>query len=331
MKRRLAVIRDIGKRILEDNPSPVVRYRLLRDILGYGDDHPELIAAGQRLNADVHVKELAEVQNEDGGWGRFHTASSTVKSKIPTTETAVNRAVALGLDKSNTVLKKALIYIKKILNGNILFPDPPEKNDRWETGWRLFAASMLSVIEPDAKDIDKYWNLWIEIAERAFASGVYNESNEIQAHCELTGATVGNSYLVIGSKYQLLLLGSRSCNMSVRLQKSLMNWIFNRESGIGYLGQPLNQPPPLRPFSVDAWLTSHEILSNFRYWREFSKSAVDWLWDLRDEVGFWDLGSRAKYMGVHYFPLSENWRRGKSRRHDWSTRIMALLCRYYGR
>jgi hypothetical protein len=30
-----------------------------------------------------------------------------------------------------------------------------------------------------------------------------------------------------------------------------------------------------------------------------------------------------------YFPLSQNWRRRNARRHDWSTRVLALLAKYH--
>ena len=322
-------IKAVASRILDDNPSPAVRFRLLRDVIRCRPDNRELILAKKKLWDCEPVKALAGVQNSDGGWGRFHSASSRDRSPIPTTEFGVNRAIALGLNLDSPILKKVSKHIKSILTGKTGFPDPPEKNDRWETGYQLFAASTLAMIEPNAKAIDKYWNLWLEIAARTFASGVYNEADEIQAHRELTGASVRRSYLVLNSKYHMLLLGARSQEIPAKLQKALAGWVFNHRTGIGYLGQPLFRPPRLKSFPIDAWLSSHEVMSRFGVWKMFAAGTVNWLWSRRNAEGFWDLGTRAKYMGVSYLPLSNDWRSGRNRYHDWSTRILALLARYY--
>jgi hypothetical protein len=81
---------------------------------------------------------------------------------------------------------------------------PPEKNDRWATGVRLFLASTLSLILPAYPVLDDDRALWLEIVRHTFQSGVYCEDDEIKAHAELTGATVRGSYLVLRGKYQVI-------------------------------------------------------------------------------------------------------------------------------
>ena len=61
----------------------------------------------------------------------------------------VQRALALGLDASHPILRKASSHLTKILTGKTRPRDRSEKNDRWPTGVQLFAASTLARIRPD--------------------------------------------------------------------------------------------------------------------------------------------------------------------------------------
>jgi len=113
-------------------------------VLRRPDDDPELKWAKGRLGLSLCVQELEGEQWEDGGWGAFHSRSTRLKQKIASTEVGVERALALGLDRSHPVLEKASAYIIDIMEGRRAFPDHHERNDRWETGMRLFLASTLA-------------------------------------------------------------------------------------------------------------------------------------------------------------------------------------------
>lgn len=103
-------IKEISLGILKDNPSHVVRYRLMRDVLQRPLERPELIKARKKLNHSQMVQQLAKEQRQDGSWGHFHSRDSQAKRKILTTEFGVERALALGLDRSHPVLQKAESY-----------------------------------------------------------------------------------------------------------------------------------------------------------------------------------------------------------------------------
>jgi len=245
-----------------------------------------------------------------------------------TTEAAVERGLALGLEASDPAFRAVIRYLSCLLEGSVGFPDPPERNSRWATGTMLFAASTLARISPDLPILDKPWKLWAEIAERTFNSGRYNAEAEIRAHQMLTGASVKDSYLVLNNRYQVALLGSRACELPKSLEKALVNWVWHKQDGAGYLEIPLsNLPQRFTAGMLDRLFTSLEILSCFPSWRELADNVITWLWKNRNGGGFWDFGPRAS-MSV-YFSLSESWRKSKQRQHDWSTRVLALLRNYY--
>ena len=160
--------------------------------------------------------------NQMGVGGAFHSRDSRLKQRIHSTEFAVERALALGLDSGHPILEKASRYIQDILHGRKPFPDYHEKNDRWPTGTRLFLASTLALIEPEHPLLVSERELWIEIARRTFQSGGYSQSDEMRAHAELTLATMKGSYLHLFGRYQLNLIGSRRGMLPHSIESALL-------------------------------------------------------------------------------------------------------------
>lgn len=321
-------LEKIALRALAQNPSPVVRLRLLRDVLRRPRGEVEVEQARANLDASRCVRELESEQRADGGWGAFHSRSATRRQKIPSTEVGVERALALGLDASHPILRNARAHIVGIMQGAREFPDYQEKNDRWQTGMRLFLASTLSLIQPDHPILNEDRKLWGEIARRTFQSGRYRAQDEIAAHAALTGATVQNSYLVINGRYQLILLGAIPGTLSREIERALLDWVWKNPNGIGYLEMPLHDPPPQKPGQCDRWLASLEILARgFPGWAEWAQPAIQWLWQHRDARGYWDFGARSRASAD--LPLSDSWRAKQNRAFDWATRVLILLKKFY--
>lgn len=250
------------------------------------------------------------------------------RGKIVTTEAAVERGLALGLEASDPCFSATIDYLTRLLRGVADFPDPSERNNRWATGTQLFAAATLARICPTLSTLNKTWELWATIAEHTFASGEYDAGAEIRAHETLTGASVKDSYLVLNNRYQLALLGSRAAKLPKSVENGLVDWVWHRDDGVGYLEIPLvNSPRRYTAGMLDRLFTSLESLSHFPSWRRHANDIVGWLWKQRNSEGLWDFGPRAN-MSI-YLPLSENWRKVKSRQHDWSTRTLALLRRFH--
>lgn len=324
----IALIEELANQILTQSPGVVVRYRLLRDVLMRPGDDEELEAARQDLWHSQHIQKLAEEQYLDGSWGAFHSQNTQRKQTIPTTEVGVQRALALGLDNSHPILAKTAEYILSVMRGERPFPDRHEKNDRWATGMRLFLAATLSLIYPDHPMLEADRQLWASITRRAFQSGQYVSEDEEQAHLDLTGATVRDSYLVLNGKYQLTLLASLPGRIPAPLENKLLAWLWQRGDGIGYLNVPLNCQPSAKPGPLDRWLASLELLARgFPGWVGFASAPVEWLWQQQDQDGYWDFGPRPS--SIANLPLSDSWRGKYHRQFDWSTRILVLLRRYY--
>ncbi len=312
----------IAAGILGSDPDPVVRIRLEREVL----HHPGLRGAADQtaLAANPWVQQLAHQQHPDGSWGRFHSQDTRLKQKIITTEVGVARGLALGLDLRHPCLQKALAYLAGLLRGEIEFPDPPERNDRWPTGARLFTAATLALLDPAHPLLDEPWALWVQIAGRTFTSGEYDCEAEIRAHRQLTGATVEGSYLELNNKYALALLSAHPAGLPAGLADSLLRWLWQLPQGIRYLGMPLSQPPmPDSPTALDRWLSSHELLARFPGWRALASDAIDWLWVQQRADGLWDFGARQKSYWA--WPLSASWRNPQQRAFDHTTRLLALL------
>jgi hypothetical protein len=69
------------------------------------------------------------------------------------------------------------------------------------------------------------------------------------------------------------------------------------------------------------------ILSRFPSWLTMSQGTLNWLWQQKDEDGYWDFGSQTSF--CIDFPISESWRKPLNRRVDYSTCALALLRRVF--
>ncbi|MGD8456744.1 MAG: hypothetical protein PVF83_10190 [Anaerolineales bacterium] len=317
---------DLGEYLLDQTSDPVIKLRLLRDVLCKPLDYREVIEANKDLDRHSHIRTLAGEQWEDGSWGRLHSKDYSLKQNIGTTEVGVERAVNLGLVEQYPILEKASRYLVFVIEtGEVR--DRPEKNDRWETGVRLFAASSLARIDPLHPCLDEVWALWYEIATRTFESGQYDEEAEVRAHKVLTGASVRDSYLTLRNKYTLYLISSRPSDLNPPLEEALLTYLWHLDRGLGYQEVNVSRPPVMKPGPLDRWFTSHELLTRFPTWQKIAGEVVEWLWKASNAEGYWDFGPKSP--SSVFMPLSENWRKKGARQLDWSTRVLLLLSKYY--
>jgi len=312
-------IESLGGRLLEGQPNAIVCYRLLRDVLCLTPGCTDLETARLQMLSHPWVAELAREQHSDGTWGRFHSMDSTVKARFPTSEVAIRRALALGLDKDAPVLVRAVEFLRKVLEGKAAWSDRVEKSEGWPIGMEAITAATLAQVDLSHPAILPAWEYWVGIALRSFSKGAYDQSAEWKAHKNVHG--VGIRYL--RSRYVLTLLGSRSADLPPALDRQIVDWIWNDPQGIGYLGADLQHP---KLFHVFHWLESLEILSHFQSSHALVGGALPWLWEQRKTDGLWDFG--AKLSKSFYFPLSDDWRKTGNRSVDHSTRVLALLSGY---
>jgi len=310
--------------LLDCNPAVPARLKILRDVLGAGSDHPERLKLEKDILSNTHVRILEEEQRADGGWGAFHSRSTTARQTTPSTEAAVERALNLGLDRTSRILARAEAYLLSLLEGKTPFPDYHEKNVRWPIGMRLFTASTLALIHPEHPVLDQDRALWAEIVRRAFQSGTYCEEDELAAHADLTVPSVKGSYLIINNRYTLNIVGSKPGLLPPAVEEAYINWLWSLDDGIGYLEIPLSKEPPLdKPGPLDRWFTSMEWLVRlFPASASLAEPWIVWLWNQRKPGGWWDFGSRAA--SSTSLPYADNWRRKGEREKDWSTCVLLL-------
>jgi hypothetical protein len=272
------------------------------------------------------VRELEAAQEPNGIWGRFHSQDSRLKRRFPTTENAVWRALALGLDKESDILKRAAGYMVRYLQGLEEWTDPPEKHEGWPVNIRFVTAGTLARIDRFHPQLDEFWRLWAEIAGRVFCSGQFDAEAERQAHRDLNGIVTKNKYLKLWMMYPLILLSSTQNKLPPDLEGALLDWIWHREEGIYYMyGGPLDRFPAIGSKQFPGWLETVDVLSNFAGWRSVCRAAIDWIWEQQRDGGR-DFGP----FTLPYFPLSESWRKPFNRQIDCTTYVLIMLRKYYG-
>jgi hypothetical protein len=305
-----------ARQILREAPDPVVRFRLLRDVLDIrGQEFQEARVA---LEQSQWVQVLAREQHPDGGWGRFHTKDYAAKQVISKTEAGVERSIEVGLDKNHPILRNAADYICRILRGEEAFPDRAERNDRWRIGWVLFAASTLARIDSAQSILDEPWRRWSEVLQRSFPEGRFSDEALTEAHRRVNGLRDQVRYLDLRSRYASDFIGSRAGQLPRWLSDAYAGWLWNHPRGLGYIEVALSSLPR-NGRRMQGWLRSMHILRRFPSWRQLAGEAVGALLKLRNADGLWDFGAAATELR-----FSESWRRNR-RLHDHTLGVLLLL------
>lgn len=320
----------LAERILELGPDPAPRLRVLRDLLNRPPGDPELRAAEQELHNSRRVRELAEAQLPDGTWGRFHSQDSRVKSPIPTTEFAIRRALALGLDRRSPVLQRASGFIQAHLRGEITWADPPEKHDDprvFPYNIRSVSAAMLALIEPEHPLLDPLWDKWAGLVEAAFAGGEYDAQAELARHQALSGIP-SRRLAPFHIYYPLLILSATRRRLAADLEARMVAFLLRKPDGIYYVNsRRMDVFPGFQDKKIVSWLNGQEVLARFAAWKAFAPALLKELWGGRAEAGLWDLGKGTGHWDD--LPLSESWRRIENRVIDSSVKVLCLMRRYF--
>lgn len=316
----LADLHQSASVILSANPDPILAHRLLREVLHVPPNDPALERAAVAARSSFWVRQLDDSQLPDGSWGRFHTQDTKKKTLFRTTEEAIDRAFALGLDPGEGALKRVIIYCQQVLAGAAHITDRSENHPAFPLLIKYIVAGRLAQIDPADVILLPYWNFLLDIADQAFASGSYSLQAEEDAFLHRSGVHVPGGFLE--SQHSLWILSARQ--LPLQLEQAFVSWIWNNPDGIRYIRTPLSRPDPRR---IGYWLRSMNILSRFRAWKELAADTLNKLWGQRDELGLWDFSSHVA-RSVE-FPLSESWRQGIKRKQDCSTHILVLLRKYF--
>ena len=97
---------------------PAVRYNILFSLLETPYHDAGLTELRKEfLKSDI-VEEMYQLQDSNGGWGKLRSKDCSVKSKIPTSATGINRCLYIGLTlEDRDILFQAREYLLSLLEG----------------------------------------------------------------------------------------------------------------------------------------------------------------------------------------------------------------------
>jgi hypothetical protein len=322
----------IAERLLEMEPDPIPRFRLLRDVLCLGPSDPRYRQAKNALQESKWVIQLKEAQLSDGTWGRFHSRDSRLKTRFPTTELAISRALACGLDGGSRLLAQATRRIVEYADGRSTWPDPAEKHDNplaWGVWVRHFSAAVLALLDPHHPSLEEFWQVWAGAVNASFQGGEYDREKEILVLNQLLNCRMKDP-VPFHRKYPLLILSSTRNRLPAGLEQKLLRYVIRAPHGIYYVcNGPLCVFPPISSRNFWNWLQAHKLLSRFGAWKDSSLKAVNWVWAQRTKAGLWDLGPQFSTNPTTGLPLSETWKRPENRLIDSSVEVLDLLRRCF--
>ena len=288
-------LKTIAERLLDMQPDPAPRFRLLRDVLRYDPADAAYQEAEGGLWQSKWVSLLANSQWADGTWGRFHSQDTSKKQPFPTTESAIAIALELGLDRHSSVLQKAIPTILDYVDGKVIWPDRPEKHNNplaWYVWVRHFSAVILALIDPHHARLDEFWGLWTEALQVAFQSGVYDRQREIVALNSLMKCRMKNP-VPFHKRYPLLILSATHNRLPDDLERGMLDFVVHYPAGIYYVyGKDISVLPPLFSRDFWPWLCAHRLLSRFHLWKELLVDGLNWIWEQRTPEGFWTWARR---------------------------------------
>lgn len=327
---KLKDIKQTANYILELCSDPIVKYRLMKDVFIVQPDDTEFQNVKKGIMDTVLIKRLTQEQKKDGGWGIFHTNPYRITKPDPSTEVAIYRALSYGLDKDSKVINNAVNYMVDILEGKTQWEGRHEKNIRWPVGYRMITAGILAQIDPWNSILDSEWELWLKIAQYTFSGGTHDIAAEINAHGKYTGIRHRElRYLSLHNKFALYLISSRRKNLPTKLNNILLDWLWHKEEGIGYMGvtlqnaiSDLKNNPKINQLFIK-YYDSVDLLSHFKGWQKYADDFMECLWNKRNTKGLWDFG---KIMPV--WLLSDSPKKALNPMIDYSVKILILFRKY---
>ncbi len=332
----LSEIQHTAELILSKSGEPAVRIRLLRDIFQRPDNDPEIVAAREQLENTEWVRLLTDNQNQRGDFQ--HRMKPELRAD--NFATAFSIALDIGLEEEHSVVSKARGFAERCLSEGVLGalaqmnPAPPGSHDL--SMFERNLASMLAKVNRESPLVEEVFGKWMIIAGVALSSGKYDREAQKQIHEEIFDPEYNIAFSIRHPEHVLAeaasLLAARADLLDPVDDEAYTRWFVSERSdimkGIERLLSPSCRPSHKSLYAVRILLDA-ENLHGFRSWGMHMEKVVDCFWKIRGDDGFWNLGSAcANPYYTTRIRFADNWR-GKRGAHDWTTRILLLLNRYY--
>ncbi|MFW6311507.1 MAG: hypothetical protein ACOC1K_04650, partial [Nanoarchaeota archaeon] len=301
-----------AEQILDFDLDPIPKYILMNEILELDKDSEEMIEARKKVFESDMITEIINEQWDDGSWGNFHSMAE-LRHKPITTEQAIRRLIALGLDKEDEVIHKALTYMELYLLGELDLRDHKEKKHDWDLYSKLIVATWIRILDPfniTAKEIAKDWG---RVITNAFHGDKYDHKAYKEAYYYVHKSPEEKEMLGFQNFYVISILFDI---LSKEIEEKFLDYIINSQEGIYYIyDESLNHfPDDFHSKDATRIINAYELLSNYKTAKPKMKDFLKWLYDNICRDGFWDMGQKSKDM-IH-LPLSETWRKPINRKID---------------
>ncbi len=304
---------------------PAVRYKILFSLLDTPYDDASLAQLrSEFLKSDI-VEEMYRTQKSDGGWGKLRSKDYSVKAKIPTSATGINRCIYIGLTMyDRDILFMAREYLLSLLDGTSnekLF----EKNERALPWQEAEICDFIEAIDPGNEVCDEVYDQWLYIANRAYESGEYSYEADRDAQHEVF-LTKESRLLPMQSS----LLLKRRVNISENLENAMLRHLGGNAAINGHFWEktPEKLPEGFKNDKMRRWFHTFNYINQFKGSALYLKDATEWLIEQANSDGLWDWGSQIKdpwgYFG--YFSCNRHYQH--NRIVDCTIEILSYLKGY---
>ena len=294
------------------------RFLLMRDVLYYDEHSHELTAAEKAAMQSTQVLELCSRQHPDGSFGRFAVQPSMDIPNGGVNETAMIRALSLGLTSSHPTMVRLGAFLEEVLSQAQNRPMPVARS--------LILASCLRQLNSSDPTVMAIVDKWRSVLETSFGDDNF-QASVFRDKCEDVFGPDNDQWPEqwpeLGfSRYSLLLMKDQ---LPFRIEKSMINYLINKTRGIYPISNRSLLHVPLIFASREGlrFIAALELLTNYISSAPFLLHAAEWLWEQIGINGYWDLGSSAR--DNRHFPLSPSWQSPKNRQWDCTVRILSLL------
>ncbi len=289
---------------------PAVRYNILFSILDTPYQDTSLTELREGFLASDIVEEMYETQDEYGGWGNFRSKDYTVKAKIPTSMTGINRCLYIGL----TVQDRDILFMAKEYLYSLLHGTGPEKlydkNERAVPWQRAEICNLLEAIQPGCTECDAVYQEWRYIAGRAYADGEYDYEADRAAQQEVF---LTKEDRLVPMQSELLL--KRRAMLSPELEHAMLCHLGGGANEKGHFWDkvPGVLPAEFQNKYMSRWFHTFNYINQFHGSKLYLENAVHWLLRQSGADGLWDWGPQVKdpwgYFG--YFSCNRHYKHNR--------------------
>ena len=307
--------------------NPAAQYKILFHLLDTPYDNHELTKLRiDFLKSDI-VEELYQTQDYHGGWGKLRDKDYSAKNKFPSSLTAINRCLYIGLTlEDREILQFAYKYLESFLTGT----SKEKLYDRNERAIPWQKASICGTIErikPYHELCDRIYNEWMYIISRAYETGEYVYERERDAQHEIFETRESR---LVPMEVCFDLIFTRREGLSPKLEECLLRHHGEHAYHHGYFWDktPKELPENFIYQQTRRWFHTFNYINQFRGSKIYLADAANWLMENQNKDGLWDWGAQTKdpwgYFG--YFSITRQYKH--NRIVDCSMEVLSFLKKY---